>query len=188
MARLLTFLATDLVESTRMLSDLGESRAASLHHAYLEVVRRAIAASGGREATSFGDGVTAAFDGPSEAVGCAVAMQRAFHRHNGAAAERLDVRIGIAVGEVAGGPEELERDGVPGGPAVRARRLCDASLGGQILVSNLVAVLAGPRSRHGITPVGLLQLQGFAEPMAAFEVEYERPAVQRPAAPREIAA
>jgi class 3 adenylate cyclase/tetratricopeptide (TPR) repeat protein len=186
--RLLAFLVTDLVGSTEVLSRLGETRAATLQRTYFGLLRTAIASAGGKELKSFGDGMMAAFDTPSAAVGCAVAMQRVFERHNSRGGERLDVRIGIACGEAADEPERLDSDGFFGGPAVRAKRLCDAALGGQILVSDVVATLARPRSGYAFSPVGLVTLKGFPEPAAAFSVAYDRSASKRPALPPELAA
>jgi class 3 adenylate cyclase/tetratricopeptide (TPR) repeat protein len=185
--RLLTFLVTDLVGSTEVLSRLGETRAASLQRTYFGLQRTALASAGGEELKSFGDGMMAAFDTPSAAVGCAVAMQRAFERHNARGGERLDVRIGIACGETADEPEQLDNDGFFGGPAVRAKRLCDAALGGQILVSDVVATLARPRSGYAFSPVGLVALKGFPEPAPAFSVAYDCSASKRPALPPELA-
>src|SRR5262245_60784579 len=139
MPRLQTFLVIDLVDSTEVLSNLGEPRQVWRQHAYLDLLRCAIATAGGCEAESSGDCMLATFEAASEAVACAVAMQHAFARQNASGEERLDIRIGIAIGEVDDGrePNATERSG---GPAARARRLCEAALGGQILVSNMVAV------------------------------------------------
>ena len=173
--RLLTFLATDLVGSTDLLRDLGETRPESLLELYFAMVGASIVASGGTEDSRSGDCLTAAFEAPSQALACAVTTQQAFGRHNADsnAPGRLDVRIGIAVGEVLDETGNEEHEGPLTGPSLRARQLCDTALGGQIIVSNLVAVLTHPRNGHPLQPLGLLQLPSFAEPMPAFEVQYE---------------
>lgn len=187
MGRLLAFLVTDLVGSTEVLSRLGESRAESLQRTYVGMLRSAIAAADGDELKSFGDGVMASFPTASQAVACAAAMQRAFVRHNARGGERLDVRIGLDVGEAADEPERLDREGFFGRAAVRAKRLCDAALGGQILVSDLVAALGSGRGGYSFSPAGLVQLKGFPEPVTTFAVAYERTAAERPALPPELA-
>ena len=168
----MTFVVTDIVDSSDVLSSLGETRSAALQRVYLALLRGALASTGGHEVKSLGDGVTATFDSPPQAVAYAVAIRSAVERHNASGRERLDVRAGIAVGEVADGVDQFDGNGSLRGPHARARRLCESALGGQILVSNLVATLIERRNGYVVHPVGLLQMNGFSEPMAAFEVEH----------------
>jgi len=188
MARVLTFLFTDLVGSTEILSRLGESRAEVARRSYFGLLREATAAAGGRELKTLNDGVLVAFDSPSKAVGCGVAMQRAFARHNARSAERLDVRIGLQSGEALENDEQYEHEDYFGGPVVEARRLCDAALGGQILVSSLVHELAAPHSRSSFSPIGLLELGGLPKPLTVFEVAYEQGAREQLPLPPELSA
>ena len=188
MARVVSFLATDLVGSTEVLDRLGESRAEVDRRSYFRLLREATAAAGGRELMTLDDGVLVAFDCPSDAVGCAVAMQRAFARHNARAAERLDVRIGVQVGEVSAGEEQHLHLDYLCRPAIEAWRLCDAALGGQILVSDVMRALAAPHSAASFNPVGLLELPGSAEPLSAAEVVFELGGRKQLPLPPELAA
>jgi tetratricopeptide (TPR) repeat protein len=123
------------------------------------------------------------FDSPSDAVACAAAIQRAAERHNRNGGDRLDVRIGVQVGEDVGGDDSLAH-GAPRGAELEANRLCDAALGGQILVSGLVYALAAPHGARLFQPMGLLELRGAPEPMQCFEVvDVEPPAEQIPLPP-----
>jgi predicted ATPase len=83
------------------------------------------------------------------------------------AGERLGLRVGLHVGEVL--PDEA---GYVGTPAVLARRLCDRATAGQILCGSVVVELLRGRQGFEFAPVGALDLKGFAEPMAAYEVRY----------------
>jgi adenylate cyclase len=121
---------------------------------------------------SLGDGLMFSFSGPLEAVGCAVAMQRAVAGHNQAQPERsLGVRVGLHAGE----PLAAEGDYL--GMAVHvANRLCDRGEGGQILASELVALVCS-RGGFCFRPAGRLSLKGVPNPVAAVVVDCAEPAV-----------
>jgi class 3 adenylate cyclase/tetratricopeptide (TPR) repeat protein len=170
-SRVLAFLFTDLVGSTEMLATLGDVEGDAMLRTHFRSLRDAIAVHGGWEIKSLGDGLMVAFESPSDAVACAVAMQRSVdlaNRRDGGG--DLAMRIGIQVGEAIEG-DEAEPDYL-GSPVVQAKRLCDAAHGGQILVSDLVGALADARSPYALVPLGSLELKGLREPMAALEVEW----------------
>ncbi|OGO53269.1 MAG: hypothetical protein A2148_09075 [Chloroflexi bacterium RBG_16_68_14] len=169
-----TVLFTDLVGSTELLERLGDDAAESVRRAHFSLLRHAVAARGGQEVKTLGDGLMVAFSSAIDALACAVAMQQAVHRHNQQQAEehRLQVRVGLHVGE----PIRDEQDYF-GMPVVIARRLCDSAQGSQILVSELVRGLVGSRGGHAFRRLGPLTLKGLAEPLPACEVVWE-PAVE----------
>jgi class 3 adenylate cyclase/tetratricopeptide (TPR) repeat protein len=172
LTRVLTFLFVDLVESTEILDRLGESRAEIALRSYSEILAAATTAAGGH-LMKLGEGALVTFEGPSDAVGCAIAIQRACARHNRRAPERLDVRMGLQAGEAADAEQPAARGEQFGAPALEAERLCEVALGGQILVSSLVQALAAPRCACSFSPVGLLELRGLPMPIAASEVVFE---------------
>jgi len=101
-----------------------------------------------------------------------VAMQQAIFGHNRTAEAELAIRVGVAIGEVD------EEDGdFFGEPVVEAARLCAKADGGQILVTELVRVLAGRRTVHEVVSVGALELKGLPEPVEAVEVRWSPPQV-----------
>ena len=183
--RVLTFLSVDLVGSTEILARLGESRADVVRRSYASILEAAASATGG-ELRMRGDHAVMAFESPSQAVECAVAIQRACERHNGRAAERLDARIGLQAGESPEGEQRLAHDEQVGGPLFEARRLGESALGGQILVSSLVQALAAPHCTCSFSPVGLLELRGVSSPVAAAEILYEHAAHARLPLPPEL--
>ena len=186
--RLVAFLAVDLAESSAVLDSLGERRVDSSRTVYLTLLRNAVVAHRGSELQRQDDGALIAFDTPSDAVACAVAVLRATQRHNQTRADRLDVRMGIHVGEAAE-PAVISASGaVVAQPAIEARQLCDSAIGGQILVSDLVSALARSEADFTFERAGLMDLPGATEPVSTFEVRYQDVPRERPPLPAELAA
>jgi class 3 adenylate cyclase len=160
-------LFTDLVGSTELLDRVGDEVAEELRRAHFALLRSAVAGAGGEEVKTLGDGLMAVFTSPVEAMGCAVAIQRAIDARN---RERPDhaaaVRIGLNVGE------PLRTEGDYHGLAVNvAKRLCDRAGGGQILATDTVAALVRPRGGFCFKPAGRLTLKGVSQPVTALSVE-----------------
>src|SRR5207237_2657758 len=70
-----TFLFTDIVDSTKLLSTLGDDKWRKLLARHDELVRERIVASGGEVIKQTGDGVFASFDSPKAPDQPAVATQ-----------------------------------------------------------------------------------------------------------------
>ncbi|MGH3815429.1 MAG: adenylate/guanylate cyclase domain-containing protein, partial [Pseudonocardiaceae bacterium] len=81
-----TVLFTDLVSSTQIMNLLGESTFEELRQSHLGLLGQTIAAHGGVEVKSLGDGVMAVFTAASDAVAAAAAMQQAVQRRGRGAA------------------------------------------------------------------------------------------------------
>jgi hypothetical protein len=92
--RVQTLLFTDIVGSTDRLRDLGDAAWAALLVRHHEVIRAALAAHGGREVDTAGDGLLARFDAPAPALHAAVAALAAV------APLRIEIRAGLHTGEV----------------------------------------------------------------------------------------
>src|SRR5215208_5711893 len=71
-----TILFTDLVGSAERFSQLGDDAADVVRREHFAALRSALAAHGGREVKSTGDGLMVAFPSAVAAVACAVEMQR----------------------------------------------------------------------------------------------------------------
>src|SRR5262245_32118054 len=162
-----TVLFTDLVSSTELLQRVGDEQALRVLRAHQRLLRDAVAVHGGQEVKWTGDGLMTTFASSADAVRCAVAMQQTTRRR--AAGERLAMRAGVHVGEAL----RDDSDWV-GASVVVARRLCDRAAAGQILCSALVVELLGGRRAFRFGEVGALDLKGFAAPVAAYEVHYDR--------------
>ena len=179
---LIVVLFTDLVGSTELLGRLGEEQAERVRRLHLGAMRRAIAANRGQEVKSLGDGLMAAFRSALDALEAAAAAQESVGQDDLPDNLELAIRVGLHAGEPI-----RDEDDYFGSAVVLARRLCDAAVPGQILASELVFGLAGSRSARGFTPVGRLALKGFAEPVAAYAVEWRAgPPAEDQAPPRPL--
>ena len=171
--RLVTCLVVDLAESSAVLERLGEGRVEASRRAYLTLLHNAIGARHGRKSSRHGDRVLVAFDAPTDAVACAVAVVRAAERYSRRQAGRLDLRIGIQLGEADESAMTSERGEFIARPAIQAGQLCDAAVGGQILVSDLVSALTHADASFRLEPAGLLDVAGTNDPLPTFEVAHE---------------
>ena len=161
-----TVLFTDLVDSTKLLGGLDAHRAEAIRLAHVWLLREALEAHGGHEVKTLGDGIMAVFTSAGAALGCACAMQRtvtARHPHD---EPTLSIRVGISAGDAT------ENMGDWHGPAVvEASRLCGRAAAGQILVSDVAALLARG-SRHPLRPLGPVELKGIGQPVVVRELRW----------------
>jgi len=128
---LATILFTDIVDSTRRASDLGDTRWTELLTRYEQIVGGELERAHGREVKNTGDGVLAVFEGPASALRCAAAMRAAANRQG------LQIRAGIHVGEVESSGSDIR------GIAVHeAARVMTASEPDEILVSEATRALS----------------------------------------------
>ena len=169
-----TLLFTDLVGSTELIGELGDDEAERLRRVHFGLLRDVAAGYAGQEVKNLGDGLMVAFASAVSAVGCALGIQQAVHRHNARHEDhRLQVRVGLNVGE----PIQDEGDYF-GTPVVIAKRLCDSAEGGQIRASALVRGLVGSRGNFCFRLLGQTALKGMVEPLETWEIKWE-PAEER---------
>jgi class 3 adenylate cyclase len=124
---LATVLFTDIVDSTRTASELGDQRwreALEAHHA---AARAEIARFEGREVKSLGDGLLATFTGPARAIGCARAII------DSSASLGMSVRAGLHTGEC-----EVLGEDIAGIAVHIAARVSALAGPGEVLVSRTV--------------------------------------------------
>ena len=156
-----------MVGSTALRTELGDVAADALRSEHEQVLRAAVEAHGGLVVKVMGDGLMAVFDGASDAVESAVALQQAVHRQALRAALPIEIRIGVAAGDVT-----WDSDDYHGTPVVEAARLEPKALPGTILASELVRMLAGSRTDIQFTPAGPFELKGLPGPVPAYEVAW----------------
>lgn len=150
-------LFSDMVESTDTATRIGDSGAYGVSRTFHSISKDAIDARGGRFIKSTGDGVMAEFSSVSQAIGCAVDMQRAFGD--------IAVRIGINAGEPVS-----EDDDLHGIVVSTAARICAQGDTGQILVSNVVRELASGKN-FVFEPIGERHLKGIGK-VPLYKVTY----------------
>jgi class 3 adenylate cyclase len=163
-------LFTDIVGSTELRGRLGDEAAEELRRAHDRLLIQAVESNGGRTVKGLGDGIMATFGGASDAVAAAVAIQQEIDRlvRSGKVAVPLAVRVGVSVGDVT-----VEEGDVHGTPVIEASRLCAAAGGGEILIADVVRILAGSTGEHDYAPVGPLTLKGLEHPVAATRVDWK---------------
>jgi class 3 adenylate cyclase len=155
---LATVLFTDIVDSTRLATEMGDRRWRDLLEQHHELVREQLARFEGREIKTTGDGFLAIFDGPTRAAECARAIADEMPSLG------IEVRAGLHTGEV-----ELIGDDV-GGIAVHvAARIAALADARTVLVSRTVRDLAAG-SGVDFEPFGRRELKGVADEWEIYSV------------------
>jgi predicted ATPase len=149
-----TFLFTDIEGSTRLLQELGEAYAEVLAE-HRRALRDAWTKHDGIEVDTQGDAFFVAFARASDAVAAAADAQLAL------AAGPVRVRMGLHTGE----PLRAE-EGYVGFDVHRAARIAAAGHGGQVLLSQATADLAGADVRD----LGLHRLKDLSAPERIFQL------------------
>src|SRR3990170_8865003 len=139
-----TFLFTDLEGSTRLLERLGRHYAdvLALHR---RLIRNAFLAHEGYEIDTQGDAFFVAFRGANDALGAAIAAQRALAAQPWPDGLPIRVRMGLHTGEPL-----LTEHGYVGMDVHRATRVCAAAHGGQILLTHASYALIGTELPDGV--------------------------------------
>ena len=111
--KLAAIMFTDMVGYTS-LAQRDEALALTLLEEHRQLLRAQFPRFGGQEIKTLGDGFLLAFASALEAVRCAMEIQRALATRNGAAParHRIDVRIGLHVGDVVHRDGDVLGDGV----------------------------------------------------------------------------
>jgi class 3 adenylate cyclase len=145
---LVTVLFSDIVGSTSLAAELGDTGWRQVLSAHHERIRRQLARFRGVEIDTAGDGFFARFDGPARAIRCAQAIRDAVGEIG------LEVRLGLHTGEC----EVL--DGKVAGIAVAiGARVSAQAAAGEVLVSQTVKDLVAG-SGIGFNDRGLAELKG----------------------------
>ncbi len=186
-----TFLMSDIEDSTVLLRKLGDRYGALLHDVR-GILRAAVARAGGREIDARADELFAVFERAPAAIEAAVAIQRELGDR--AWAERVEVRLRVGIHS---GRPTLTDDGYIGLPVHATARLCSAAHGGQIVVSGATRAVIGTSAPSGVRFRGLgrHRLPGLPEAETLFQVlarglraDFPPPRIQRRARPRRKAA
>ena len=162
-----TVMFTDLKDSTAMTNRLGDVKAMEVLRHHDRMIKNALDAYHGREVKHTGDGLMLSFCHAPDAVGCAVAIQRAFAEYNATKPEEeLHVRIGLAAGEPVAAGHDLF-----GSTVQKAARICAHAQPDQTLVDPTVYELC-PAWHPSMESIGEASLKGFEGRLQVFEVEW----------------
>jgi class 3 adenylate cyclase len=148
---LVTILITDIVDSTKIVAEMGDRHWRMLLDRHDDATRRQIKRFGGREVSNRGDGFLAMFDSPARAVRCAATIAETIGPLG------ISVRSGIHVGEI-----HIKRDEISGIAVHIAARIAAIAHPGGALVSKTVRDLV-TGSGLVFEDRGMHQLRGLPE-------------------------
>jgi class 3 adenylate cyclase len=163
---------TDLTGSTTANERLGDDAWAALLADHRQVVRELVAAHGGTEVNTQGDGFFVRFDHPASATACAEALQSRCQAQRTGGSDLPAVRIGIHRGDAV-----HEDHDVLGQVVNVAARLLEVAGPNEILVTESVADVIGP---DRLEDRGLVALKGLSQPrhVLALRWDPETPAAE----------
>jgi pimeloyl-ACP methyl ester carboxylesterase/class 3 adenylate cyclase len=147
---LTTMLFTDIVDSTGLAVSLGDVRWGELIGEHNHRVRMLILELHGQEVKNTGDGFLVTFDGPVQAVRCALDAMQSVQDLG------IELRAGVHVGEVS----RMDSRDLSGLAVHFAQRLCSKATAGQVLTSSTVRDLAAG-SDIEFTDQGTTPLKGI---------------------------
>ncbi len=165
--RLAAILAADVVGYSRLMGKDEAGTLAALKTHRRELIDPKITEHKGRIVKLMGDGVLVEFASVVNAVECAVDIQRGMAERSATVPEdrRIELRIGINLGDVIIDGEDIYGDGVN-----VAARLEGLAQPGGVCVSRTVFDHVKAKVDLGFEDLGEQQLKNIAEPVQVFRV------------------
>jgi class 3 adenylate cyclase len=153
-----TLVMTDIVDSTRMASELGDQAWRQRLDDHNRVVRTQLVRADGTEVSTTGDGFLATFGSAAAALRAAAAIR------DGVREVGLQVRAGVHTGEVALLPGDI------GGIAVHAVARIMALAGPSEVLVSAVAVGLAEGSGVAVEPAGSHVVKGLERPIEVYRL------------------
>ncbi len=166
-----TIMFTDIEESTATTQRLGDAGAQQILRIHNQAVRDALHEHAGTEVKHTGDGIMASFTSATDAVSCAIDIQRAITERAGEAP--MQVRIGLNAGEPV-----IEGNDLFGTAVQLASRVCTRAEPQQILVTDVIRQLLAGKG-FLFADRGETDLRGFEDPVRLYEVRWREDARDR---------
>jgi adenylate cyclase len=165
--RLAAIFAADVAGYSRLMGADEEGTLERLKALRRELLDPKIAEHKGRIVKTTGDGLLVEFASVVDAVRCAVEVQQAIPERNTsfAADDRIELRIGINLGDVIVEGDDLYGDGV--NIAARIEALADA---GGVFVSNTVHDHVRDRLPFAFEDLGEQQVKNITRPVRVYRV------------------
>lgn len=161
-----TFMFTDIVKSTDLISVIGDERWRDLLGWHDRTIRATIENAGGEVVRHTGDGFFAAFDEPRAAIDSAVEIQRSLRRHRTNTGFALQVRIGLHKAEASREGADYSGHGVH-----VAARIGALAAGEQIILSTETMTDAEPIPYSEGEPHHE-RLRGVPDPVEVTELDW----------------
>ena len=172
--RIHTILFTDMERNTELLQRLGDDRWRALLREHERITRAQLAAHGGSEIKTTGDGFMVSFASTTQALECALALQQALAERNASAKPAIVVRCGLNAGEPIAEDNDLF-----GTAVTLAARIASEAVGGEVLVSDVIRQLVAGK-RFNFEDRGVRRLKGFEEPARLWALAPDREAEASP--------
>jgi class 3 adenylate cyclase len=159
--RSLTFVCSDVVGLDRLAEEFGDAHAARAARSALAALREPIVAARGAIVKTSGDGLTAVFTEPRDAVDAALRF--------GEAAAPLELRIALDRGPCVALTANGRLDYF-GATVNHAARLARAARAGELLLTNVLAEDPRVAELVPISERGIVTLRGVAQPVDVLRV------------------
>lgn len=175
-AGIVTFMLTDIENSTPLVDRLGDGYARVLS-SVRRTIREAVRGAGGREVDARADEFFAVFERPGDAIAAGIELQRRLAGRRWPDDAVVRVRAGIHTGEAA-----VVEGGYVGLTVHAAARVCFAGHGGQIVISGETKTAAGRSLPDGVRlrSLGRHQLRGLPAAMELLQVGADGLAMEFP--------
>jgi class 3 adenylate cyclase/TolB-like protein/cytochrome c-type biogenesis protein CcmH/NrfG len=160
--RLAAILFTDIVGSTAIMQK-DEQIAVSVNKRYVDVLRQSVLSHGGEIVNDYGDGSLCIFSSATEALRCAMEMQKKFQEQ-----PKVPLRIGLHVGEVFFENGKVFGDGVN-----VASRVQSLGIANSILFSSEICSKIKNQQEFKSVSVGRFHFKNVEEPMEVFALTNE---------------
>jgi len=159
-----TFMFTDIVSSTNLVGVMGDEAWERVLAWHDKTMRQLFMANCGEEVKQVGDGFFVAFDEASEAIECAVAIQRKLAEHRKESGFAPEVRIGLHTTQATAKAGDYAGKGVH-----EAARIGALAGGGEIVVSK--DVVDAHKPRFPLSPFRSVELKGVDQPVAVASID-----------------
>ena len=159
-----TFMFTDIVGSTNLVEALGDEAWENVLSWHDATMRKLFTKHCGIEVKQIGDGFFVAFDLASEAVECAIDIQRSLAQHRKESGFAPAVRVGLHMTDATRKGEDYAGKGVH-----TAARIGALATGGEIVASR--DVIESAKTRFPVSPFRSVELKGVAEPVDVASIE-----------------
>jgi adenylate cyclase len=171
--RLAAILAADVVGYSRLMGADEEGTLERLKRLRQEVIDPNIAKHHGRIVKTTGDGMLVEFASVVDAVRCAAELQQAMSERNAGAAvdRRIELRIGINLGDVIADGDDLFGDGV--NIAARIEALAEP---GGVYISGTAYEQVRDRLSFAFEDRGEQQVKNIARPIRVYRVLFDEAA------------
>lgn len=160
--QLAAILFTDIVGYTAMMQ-LNEQNAVAVNKRYVAVLKQFVSLHGGKILNDYGDGSLCTFTSATQAVKCAIDMQRQLQ-----SAPNVPLRIGLHIGEIFFEDGKVYGDGVN-----IASRIQSLGIGNSILYSSEISSKLKNQQEFKSVSIGQFHFKNVDEPMEVFALANE---------------